>query len=164
MSKILGCLGQNQSSLPSSPTWLLDSTPTTLFPKNQSLLQRRKICQTCKYSQEYATGSEDNLKRRIPERYGATATPMEASKDDIYPKVTTSKRVKSTYTVNLIFVFLIQQQQLKSFLSWLSMLSKRGVNTPHGECPRSRCWRQSYKWHHIPTKSMPFNLGLLPWL
>lgn len=63
------------------------------------------ICQTWKYSQEYATGSEDNLKKnRIPEMFGAIATSMEASKDYIYPKVTTLKRVKSIYTANLIFL------------------------------------------------------------
>lgn len=50
-------------------------------------------------------GSEDNFKKkRIPEMFGAIATSMEASKDYIYPKVTTLKRVKSTYTVNLIFL------------------------------------------------------------
>lgn len=43
-------------------------------------------------------------KKRIPEMFGAIATSMEASKDYIYPKVTTLKRVKSIYTVNLIFL------------------------------------------------------------
>lgn len=35
--------------------------------------------------------------------FGAIATSMEASKDYIYPKVTSLKTAKSIYTVNLIF-------------------------------------------------------------
>ena len=73
------------------------------FSKNQSLLQRTTICPTWKYSQKYTMGSVDNLIKRIPEMFGAITTSMEASKDYIYPKVTTLKRVKSIYTVNLIF-------------------------------------------------------------
>lgn len=46
--------------------------------------------------------------------FGAIANSIEASKDYIYPKVTTLKRVKSIYTVSLIFFFLIQQQRSHS--------------------------------------------------
>lgn len=159
-------LGQNRTPWSHHPSQVLGIRCRQLFPfsKNQSLLQRMNICQTWEHSQAGATGSEGSLKRRIPEMFGAIATSFVVSKDYIYPKVTTLKRVKSIYTVSLIFFYLIQQQQLKSFLSWLSVLSNMKVNIGHWECPRRSCWCQHCKWHYILTKSMSFNTGLTRWL
>lgn len=70
--------------------------------------------------------------------FGAIATSIEASKDYIYPEVTTLKRGKSIYTVSLIFFF-----NLAAATGVIPLLTvdadQCGVNAWHWEGPRSGC-------------------------
>ena len=88
------------------------------------------ICQTWKYSQEYAMGSEDNLKKKDSgnvwgnSHINGSIKGLHLSQGHYFEESKIHLYCKSDF-------FKTQQQQLMSLLSWLSMSPNMGVNTPH---------------------------------